>query len=451
MQSVFLDFQRLNGTTWFYMSFLLMIAIYFRFSRFFSLRNWDLITLFLFVPGLLATSRIDRSALMQFQQGLQSRTSVLEPLDRGMLHYGYVSLFIVSGYFLVRCGLDLFLSRRPRLEPNLNISGLAFLCVVLYAFLMHEVMIKEPDPAGRASAKAAISLLSGAQDNEPATQSNESNPATPLNLVPVAAFLRELWNRMQPEAADLYLNLDAGVARSTVTLCHLAILAALVLIGWQHFDSPLTGMAMATLFLLLPLTAINVEKIDHLLPSAFLVWAVYAFRCPAVSGALMGLAGVFFYPLFLVPLWVSFYWNRGARRFLMSFLVVTTALWLLVWLLDPLRSFMEFWSASVAWKAWDFRQDPDKLGFWTQTTHFFRLPIFIVFMASVLAAGWLPKEKNLADLIALSVALILGIQFWYADRGGTYIHWYLPLLLLMIFRPNLSSVRPPALEPVPTP
>jgi hypothetical protein len=47
--------------------------------------------------------------------------------------------------------------------------------------------------------------------------------------------------------------------------------------------------------------------------------------------------------------------------------------------------------------------------------------------------------KNLAHLIALSAAVMIGVQFWYADKGGQYVLWYMPLLLLMAFRPNLSD------------
>jgi hypothetical protein len=43
-------------------------------------------------------------------------------------------------------------------------------------------------------------------------------------------------------------------------------------------------------------------------------------------------------------------------------------------------------------------------------------------------------------------AVLLGIQFWYADRGGVYVLWYLPILLLVVFRPNLSDRRPPIPE-----
>src|SRR5438309_6615250 len=51
--SVFLDFNLPNSTTWFYFSWLLAMALFFKFSRLLSVRNWDVITLFLLVPGLL--------------------------------------------------------------------------------------------------------------------------------------------------------------------------------------------------------------------------------------------------------------------------------------------------------------------------------------------------------------------------------------------------------------
>ncbi len=43
----------LNPTTWVYLSSLLIIAIYFKFSRFWSIRNLDLIGLLAIAPGIL--------------------------------------------------------------------------------------------------------------------------------------------------------------------------------------------------------------------------------------------------------------------------------------------------------------------------------------------------------------------------------------------------------------
>jgi hypothetical protein len=63
-----------------------------------------------------------------------------------------------------------------------------------------------------------------------------------------------------------------------------------------------------------------------------------------------------------------------------------------------------------------------------------------------MTAFW-PAPKNLAHVLALTAAVLIGIQFWYADQGGMYVLWYLPLLLLLVFRPNLSDRLPPLIQP----
>ena len=47
----------------------------------------------------------------------------------------------------------------------------------------------------------------------------------------------------------------------------------------------------------------------------------------------------------------------------------------------------------------------------------------------------------------MSAAVLIGTQFWYAREGGVYVVWYLPLLLLLAFRPNLSACQPPGIVP----
>ena len=41
----------MTATTWVYLSSLIMIAVYFKFRRFWSVRNLDLVGLILFAPG----------------------------------------------------------------------------------------------------------------------------------------------------------------------------------------------------------------------------------------------------------------------------------------------------------------------------------------------------------------------------------------------------------------
>jgi hypothetical protein len=72
----------------------------------------------------------------------------------------------------------------------------------------------------------------------------------------------------------------------------------------------------------------------------------------------------------------------------------------------------------------------------------YRIPVFIVFLIFVGMTALWPNPKNLGHVIALSAAILIGMQFWYADKGGQYVLWYLPLLLLLVFRPNLADRRP---------
>lgn len=428
MESVFVEFQRLNGTTWFYLSLLLTIALYFRFTRFFSLRNLDLFLLFLIVPGLLAVKLTPREP-----------ENTANGDGWSLIQLGYLWLFAVTGLFLVRALGDLFLERRPRLEPNLNLAGLAFLAISLFGFLTYEVIQKEPDPQSRQGARVASSLWRGGIQDE----IEPADPATILMMGPVVAVHGTVAERAEQNAPVTPSDVEIGVSRSTAILCQLLIVAALLLIGWRHFDSPATGMGLATLYLLLPITAIDVEKTNHLLPSLFLVWSVYFYKRPAIAGILMGLASTFVFPLFLLPAWTGFYWQRGARWFLMSFCLVAVTFFIGAWFFEPLWSFVVQQTTSLAWHAWENPEEPNLVGFWTKSTQVYRGPIFLLFLILVVGSAIWPKDKNLAELIALSVAIILSVQFWYNDRGGSYVLWYLPLLLLMIYRPNLADVRPP--------
>jgi hypothetical protein len=41
--------------------------------------------------------------------------------------------------------------------------------------------------------------------------------------------------------------------------------------------------------------------------------------------------------------------------------------------------------------------------------------------------------------MSCSAAVMLGTQFWHAHSGGLALAWYLPLMLLVFFRPNLED------------
>ena len=79
-------------------------------------------------------------------------------------------------------------------------------------------------------------------------------------------------------------------------------------------------------------------------------------------------------------------------------------------------------------------------GVWGLGWHpIFRLPVLAAFIAfSGLFAFW-PAQKNLGSLMSCSAAVMVAAQFWHGYGGGLYMAWYLPMLLLTIFRPNLED------------
>jgi hypothetical protein len=381
------------------------VALFVRFSRLFSMRNWDVLTLFLLMPGLLL---------------------LIE--SHGANRWGYVALLGASGYFFVRCLIDLALERRPTLAPNLSLGGMIWLSVALFVSLV-AVACRPP-------------TLSLAVDQAP----------TPLDEVvkqPVEKIVRSQTDRAVDDE-----RIGLGVERGLVLACHLAIIIGIVVIGTRHFDDPTAGVAAALFYLLLPYTFLllpsggtSFSRWDHAWPTAWLVWAVVFYRRPLVAGCFLGLAvGSTLFPLFLVPLWFSFYYTRGAWRFLLATVLLAgiclLVVGVLVWVNGHLPSSLQSGWTLSHWQPW--QAPPAGIpSAWDGVHWAYRLPVFIVFLSVVLLTLFWPAPKNLAHLLALNAAVLVGIQFWYSDRGGVYILWYLPFLLLLMFRPNLSAARPP--------
>jgi hypothetical protein len=401
---IFLDFNLPNATTWFYFSALLAVALFFKFSRFLSVRNWDVVALFLLVPGLLLLH------------------------ERGSEMLGYVWLLIGSAYFLGRCLLDLTLVQRPVLAPNLNLGGLAWLAGALFICLV-TIAIRRPDGDAAPAGKDPV-----------LTQAAERRATEVVEYQAGANNVRAV-------------NPRFWVGRSLAVLCHLAIFAGLVVVGRRHFQDLHAGMAAATFYLLLPYTALHVEQWHHVWPMALVVWAVVFYRKPALAGLLLGLAaGTVYFPLLILPVWWSFYSGRGTGRFVgtfaLAFGLCLAATGLVLWYDNELANSIQSLRTLPDWQPW-LPPAAGTRGFWTgmEWAWAYRMPVFVACMALTVTTAFWPSPKNLAHVLALSAAALIGVQFWYADQGGVYVLWYLPLLLLLVFRPNLSDRRPLPIKP----
>jgi hypothetical protein len=182
---------------------------------------------------------------------------------------------------------------------------------------------------------------------------------------------------------------------------------------------------------------------------AWMIWTVLAYRRPTVAGAFLGVAaGSVFFPVLVLPVWLGFYWRRGALRFALSFLLSAGLCLGLLGLAIKLNGgeFFEIlktpWNQST-WQPWQ-PPSPDARSVWAGVHWAYRVPVFLAYLAFVATTAFWPRPKDLAHVIALTTAVLIGIQFWHADQGGVYVLWFLPFLLLLVFRPNLSTCQPPA-------
>ena len=470
MSEILLDYNRIHVTTWGYLSSLLLIGLFFKFNRFWSVRNLDLMVLILLAPGLLLvqvghqhkshlapkllglpapntqaseqdlatnSSRQNQAGLpasggltdsgpnpvatstpetiaLEAESTVQTAQQKLLQDSRQIERAGYLWLFATGGLLLIRLLVDPQMIRRPLLEPNLTSGGLAFIGCSLFVFLIANVISSNPTTS---------QLKSGA-------------PGNPM-LQEVTEFTN-LPDEKLPSGVPLPAP-DRQLTQSAAVVAQLAIMLGIICVGHWHFHNLKMGLGPAVIYLLLPSAAITPGQLAHVLPAALLVWGIVWYRYPLVSGALVGTAiGTIYYPLFLFPLWLSYYWRKGWKRFLAGALVASSAMALVSgWMTSGERPFLEMLQQMYGIMRprmeglsgiWDLGWDP-----------IYRLPVLFAFAAlSITFAVW-PAQKNFGTLLNCSATIMLATQFWHGNNGGIYLEWYLPLVLLTMFRPNLDD------------
>ncbi|MBW3539647.1 MAG: hypothetical protein KY476_05195 [Planctomycetes bacterium] len=415
-----------NDATWFYLSALLIVAVYFRFNRLWSLRNLDLALLLSIAPGFLF---------------LKTRPAV-----------GNVWLFSLSGLLLIRLFCDPLFTRRPRMEQNLNRPGLVFLGIAAFAFLMTAVVTRPVPQSAEETARQGGRIRKGGEMVAPSSPPGEkvsaaAGPASSLLSAPVDGLV-ETFAAGNGGGRNSSLELATITARVMAILAHAAVIAGLFVLGYRHFGDAGLGIAMGSLYLLLPSTAYKAGEVNHVLPAALVVWALVAWRRPMLAGTFLGLAcGTIMFPLFLLPLWAMFYGRKDAFRFGAALAMTATVLMGGVLLVsNSPDSFVRQTFGWVNWQALEFEAGREA-GFWSTHNAAYRIPVFAAYCVMLVMLTIWPRRKSLEHLIAHSAALIAGALFWYPQEGGVYFLWYLPMLLAVVFRPRLNLVLPePTME-----
>jgi hypothetical protein len=408
---------------------------------------------------------------------------------------GFIWLLATGLLLLVRCLIDPTMVRRPLLEPNMTTGGLTFSCCSLFVFLMANIVASRPtadDLLGPSSAERLISrqatddldrhgpgyalvftlpsLPTVKMGSDLARQRVDApsarvrgwryRAAADQPLVDVEAEFLEIaldgqirvrrqdgtelaiaQKDLSPTDQAFVTKIRAytTIAKLMAILSHLAIIVGIIAVGYWHFNNVKMGIGAATLYLMLPYTSQMTGRVDHVLPTAMLVWAILCYRRPLIAGMFLGLAiGVIYYPLFLLPLWFSFYWQRGLVRFAVGLVSVLAVMVLMLVFVSP--------DAEAFWQCFKkmFGLMPPQMeglgGIWgLGWAPVYRYPILTAFVAMCGSLAIWPAQKNLGTLLGCSAAVMIATQFWHGYGGGLYMAWYLPLFLLTVFRPNLED------------
>ncbi|MDG2220915.1 MAG: hypothetical protein P8L85_06025 [Rubripirellula sp.] len=339
--------------------------------------------------------------------------------------WGFIYLFVIEAFLLLRLMLDPLMVRRPLLDPNLTTGGLNFIGISLFIFMMANVIASSP----------RIQVEQGPKLGPGYALMNM------LPAIPTRPVSESIGGALPIPNEELNANQArlSQVAKSLAIAAQLALVAAIVLIGNRHFSNLRAGVGCATLYLMLPYAAQFTGRVDHALPAALLLWAVLSYRRPMIAGIFLGLAGgLVYYPLFLLPLWISFYWQRGARQFAVGVVAMLVLLMIGLWfddsasLWEHLRRMFGILNPN--------REIDQFRGIWALGWNpIWRLPAIVAFVIlSVFFAVW-PAQKNLGTLMSGTAVIMVASQFWHGYFGGLYLAWFLPLLLLTIFRPNLQD------------
>jgi len=455
MEHVQTFFVNIESPTWLLHVSLLLVAVFFRFSRLISVRNLDLILLLLLsiaavraadagksdvdvaaVSDPASESEDPEAASVEASESPATELAEPEQAEPGARWESLIAVGI-SILFVLRLTFDEALTRRPRLEQNLNQAGLTFLFLPAFSILMAGVFLKEPPGRNLEVVKSGAALLDRQETTPPGADGKQVTPPPTETLFAAAATkVTELSGRTA---------IEGWIARVLVVLAHTALILGLLYIGRKHFCSTQLGVSMSCLYLLLPCTAYNAHELSHVVPGACLTWAFAMYRKPAVAGVLLGLAcGTLFFAVFLLPLWAVFYGKKGSLKFGSSLLGVAAVVLITFALTsENADSFVSKLVMTANWTAYRLFNAAEPLPDNAIGHVFLRITLAAFFFVMLVAMTVIPRKRNLENLLANSTALIVVAQLWYPDDVGAYILWYLPLLLLVMFRPRLDRFVPP--------
>jgi hypothetical protein len=450
-----------GGVLW--LSLVILVATAFDFDRLRNPRNLDLLIL-----QALAMSMFEITRFLRL---------LTDPVYVRLMDWVFVGIFALNIALIGRALWRVVVPEAAAWRPTLPIRPLIAVALLLMACNVTAALVREPDDVGFFVNLGAQRLRERHRlpYGDPLLSGSAGAAYGPLLYVAHLPFQFVLApHRVKIESPDRPALGAAGTYQLPPELATKLCAIAFHLLGvWALFVATrrLAGVEVAWGLVALYcgsafVLGIGGEEfyiggmtyISHIAPTAMTLAALALLPNALWSGIVLALAaGVGFYPAFMAPAWLGYYWNdrRARNRFVAAFVAVCAVVGVGVLLLsraDAGRGLL----ATILFDTFGHHTDPNHYGrspfsFWGQRAGIrgwlnaplvgasgFSTPFFLVFVIVVALSFGFARRRSPQQLALIAAAVALGSSLIKIHPTGTYVVWAYPLLLIGFFAPRTA-------------
>jgi hypothetical protein len=412
-----------------------------------------------------------------------------DPTSRNFMDWVFTAIVVLSVALLARAIRRVYRPARAAWRPALNRGALMVLAIALLAGDIGMALYNPPDDAGYfinigAQRFRERGRLPYGDPLLTATPAAAYGPLLYLAHVPFQVALApqpvntESPDRPAIETADVYFLPPILATKLCVIAFHVLGIAALFAAA-QRLAGANTAWALVALYCGSAFVlgvggdgyAIGgVTFASHIAPASITLLAFVLLNRPAWSGVLLaGGIGVLFYPVFMVPAWLGYYWTTPdqLKRFLVGFSVAAVVIAGSVLALSRPANGRGL-VGTVVYDTIGHQESPEAygsspFGFWGQrggwrrwamtpmvSSQSMTRPVVLVFFAFAASMFLVARGRTPAQLALILAAVAIGAELWKIHATATYVTWYYGFLLLGLFcdgararftTPDLDSSR----------
>jgi len=391
------------------------------------------------------------------------------PTVRNVMDWVFSAIVAVTIVLLTRALRRVYRSAPSAWQPGVGRQALAVLAIALVSLDVGVALFSPPDDAGYFINIGAQRLRERVRwpYGDPllsATPAAACGPVTYLAHLPFQLALSphpvnvESAPRPPIESGDVYFLPPIGATKLCAAAFHLLAVAALFAAG-RRLAGATAAWAIVVLYCgSAYVLGVGGERysiggmtfVSHIAPAAMTLLAFAVLQHPAWSGAALATSvATLFYPIFMVPAWLGYYWKDRdqLKQFAAGFGVAALAIAALVLLLSrPAHGHGLI--GTIASDTLGHQESPEAygsspFGFWGQRggvrlwlmtpligSQSMTRPVVLMFFVFATSMFFVAQRRTAAQLALIVAAVAMGAELWKIHATATYVTWYYPFLLI---------------------